>query len=385
MSQQWTDEKLLDVVGQIYEAAADPDKLAAVVDVVQKAMDIGSALLFVSDHRSGDLIKLLGTSANFDPQARSDYRLHYHNQNPWYQNAKNKNGLFVRHGGELIEAGEFEKTEFRADWCKRVGIYHFLGGTAPVRGNLAVAVGLHKSFGSDGFSEEDKRVFSILLQHLVRACQLADKIGTLVGREAQTFELLSKLNVGFILVDKSCRPLHVNGLADKLLRSSRWLTYSNGRVRPIYPALQPAFEQRVGKAASLDMSDQLIPGGVIALLDPIERPLAVSIIPFMSTGLGLGTEQSAVAILFSDPDAKLKPTAGDIAALFDFTPAEAKLVAQLVEGRSMVDAAQSIGISPNTAKSQLQSVFLKTGCNKQSELVSMIVSNPLARLVSAGS
>ena len=46
MSQQWTDEKLLDVVGQIYEAAADPDKLAAVVDVVQKAMDIGSALLF---------------------------------------------------------------------------------------------------------------------------------------------------------------------------------------------------------------------------------------------------------------------------------------------------------------------------------------------------
>lgn len=381
MAQHWTEAKLLSVIGQIYEAAADPAQLAVLADLVQKAMDIGSALVFISNHRSGDLIHLMGTSPNFDASARNDYRAHYHNQNPWYQASKNKKGLYVKHGGELIGSDDFEKTEFRADWCKRVGIYHFLGGTAPVRDQLAVAVGMHKPFSSAGFSDEDKRVFAILLEHLVRACQLADRIGTFAGREAQTYELLSRLNVGFLLMDAACQPIHVNSIAEGLLRSSRWLTYSQGRVRPIHPASQPAFEKRVAEAAKTSGGQGLHTGDVLALRDPIEAPLAVSIIPFASRGLGLGTERAAAAVVFSDPDTRPQASAEDIAALFGFTPAESRLVVRLVGGDTLVEAARHMGISPNTAKTQLQSVFLKTGCSKQSELVALVVANPVAQLV----
>jgi DNA-binding CsgD family transcriptional regulator len=379
MAHRWTEDRLLKFVGQIYEAAADPNKLSSLSTVVQNAMDVGSALLFVSNHQTGELIQLLGTSPNFDVKARADYRAHYHNTNPWYHAAKNKKGAFIRHGGELIGYDEFEKTEFRADWCKRVGIYHFLGGTAPIREGVAVALGLHRPKGSVAFDEDEKRAFSILLEHIVRACQLADKIGTLAGRELLTYEVLSKLNVGFVLVDRECRAIHVNALAENLLRASRWLTYSQGRVRPIHPVSRASFEKLVADAASAS-AGRLGSGGVISLDDPIEAPLAFSIMPFKSEVLGLGAEQTAVAILFSDPDQKPVATPEGIAKNLGLTTAESRLVARLVQGESLVEAARSIGISPNTAKTQLQSVFIKTDTSKQSEIVSRVVANPVVRL-----
>jgi DNA-binding CsgD family transcriptional regulator len=381
MAQRWTDDRLLSFVGQIYEAAADPEKLASLSTVVQSAMDVGSALLFVSNHQTGELIQLLGTSQNFDAKAQADYRTHYHNTNPWYQAAKNKKGVFIKHGAELISYNEFDKTEFRADWCKRVGIYHFLGGTAPVKEGVAVAVGMHKLKGQDAFGDDEKRVFSILLEHIVRCCQLADKIGTFASRELLTYEMLNRLNVGFVLVDSECRPIHVNALAEKLLRASRWLTYSQGRVRPIHPAAHAAFEKHVGDAASASAGNRLAAGGVIALRDPIEPPLAFSIMPFSSKTLGLGVEQAAVAIMFADPDQKQIATPTSIAKIFGLTMAESRLVAELLKGNTLVKAARSIGISPNTAKTQLQSIFLKTDTSKQSEVVALVAANPVARLM----
>jgi DNA-binding CsgD family transcriptional regulator len=124
----------------------------------------------------------------------------------------------------------------------------------------------------------------------------------------------------------------------------------------------------------------LAAGGVIALRDPIEPPLAFSIMPFSSKTLGLGVEQAAVAIMFADPDQKQIATPTSIAKIFGLTMAESRLVAELLKGNTLVKAARSIGISPNTAKTQLQSIFLKTDTSKQSEVVALVAANPVARL-----
>jgi DNA-binding CsgD family transcriptional regulator len=46
---------------------------------------------------------------------------------------------------------------------------------------------------------------------------------------------------------------------------------------------------------------------------------------------------------------------------------------QLAEGVSLDDIAERRDITRNTAKSQLHSVFAKTGTSRQSELVSMVL------------
>src|SRR5690606_33122681 len=51
------------------------------------------------------------------------------------------------------------------------------------------------------------------------------------------------------------------------------------------------------------------------------------------------------------------------------TPAEARLAARLRFGLSLKEAAEELGISVNTARNQLKSVFEKLGVNRQADLV----------------
>lgn len=68
------------------------------------------------------------------------------------------------------------------------------------------------------------------------------------------------------------------------------------------------------------------------------------------------------------------PGAGDEAleifrSAFGLTPAEARLAARLRFGLSLKEASEELGISVNTARNQLKSVFDKLGVNRQADLV----------------
>lgn len=76
------------------------------------------------------------------------------------------------------------------------------------------------------------------------------------------------------------------------------------------------------------------------------------------------------AVVFVAPD---RETASDEAQMyretFGLTPAEARLAAFLKDGLSLKEAAEQLGISVNTARNQIKSVFEKLGVNRQSDLI----------------
>ena len=61
-------------------------------------------------------------------------------------------------------------------------------------------------------------------------------------------------------------------------------------------------------------------------------------------------------------------------ALFDLSPAEAKLAAALASGMTLKEAAAGARIQINTARSYLDSIFRKTGTHQQSQLVALLKS-----------
>jgi pimeloyl-ACP methyl ester carboxylesterase/DNA-binding CsgD family transcriptional regulator len=54
------------------------------------------------------------------------------------------------------------------------------------------------------------------------------------------------------------------------------------------------------------------------------------------------------------------------------TAAEARLAAKLVQGLQVADAAESLGISAHTARTQLKNIFAKTGARRQGELLRLL-------------
>lgn len=86
--------------------------------------------------------------------------------------------------------------------------------------------------------------------------------------------------------------------------------------------------------------------------------------------LSIAPEMRKGAIAFVAPD---REAAGDASRMyretFGLTPAEARLAALLKDGLSLKEAAAELGISVNTARNQIRSVFEKLGVNRQSDLI----------------
>ena len=95
-----------------------------------------------------------------------------------------------------------------------------------------------------------------------------------------------------------------------------------------------------------------------ALPAPVRRAL----------GPDLGSDLAAHVLLF--PGEATQRLALDVVQKgLGLTPAEARLAIRLKDGLSISEAAEALGISVNTARNQLRSIFQKIGVNRQSELV----------------
>lgn len=64
-----------------------------------------------------------------------------------------------------------------------------------------------------------------------------------------------------------------------------------------------------------------------------------------------------------------------IQKLFGLTPKEATLALRLAAGESLLDAARTLNMSPNTARTHLRSVFAKTGVDRQASLVRVLLKS----------
>jgi len=92
---------------------------------------------------------------------------------------------------------------------------------------------------------------------------------------------------------------------------------------------------------------------------------------------GPGGRHGARALVLSGGSAgSALPEAG-LRAYFGLSPAEAALAQRLAAGDTLDGAAQALGITRNTAKTQIRQVFAKVGVQRQADLLQAIYRSPL--------
>jgi DNA-binding CsgD family transcriptional regulator len=113
-------------------------------------------------------------------------------------------------------------------------------------------------------------------------------------------------------------------------------------------------------------------GGTILIGRENRRPLSITVVPQPHTLSVL--EQRPAAVLFvSDPDQDSELPPDLLQRCHGLTAAEARIAVLLVEGRGLNEAAELSGVTRNTAKTQLQSVFAKTQVQRQGELIRLLL------------
>jgi DNA-binding CsgD family transcriptional regulator len=79
-----------------------------------------------------------------------------------------------------------------------------------------------------------------------------------------------------------------------------------------------------------------------------------------------------IAAFVTDLSARPQPTEKLIGEAFKLSPAEARLACALVNGDELRVAAERVGITYETARAYLKSIFAKADVTRQSELVAVL-------------
>lgn len=77
-------------------------------------------------------------------------------------------------------------------------------------------------------------------------------------------------------------------------------------------------------------------------------------------------------VVVIDPEVNTAPPIAALKALYGMTEAEARLTFGLLQGARLEDYAERAGISMNTARTHLKSIFAKTETTRQAELVRLL-------------
>ena len=121
--------------------------------------------------------------------------------------------------------------------------------------------------------------------------------------------------------------------------------------------------------------------GRVVLIDDDGASLHLRIMP-TADAMGVspaGADATPLSVMLSLPDSRTQFDVDDIAALFELSPAEARLTSALAGGASITEYAQARGIATGTARVQLNRILSKTGTQRQADLVRVVHGSPVRR------
>lgn len=210
-------------------------------------------------------------------------------------------------------------------------------------------------------SDEQQMLLQRLSAHLMQAARMSEHMQQLKLGVAHRDLLLEQSETPLWLVDAEGRSVFCNAAAERRVLDNAFpLRVRQGRLKahelPTLPAL---LRDACGRAGPPRAGWLRLPGLIGELLvTPLKADSHFNLIQQRPLAL--------LALLENRPRLAL------LAELFELTPAECRLAEMLVQGGNPERCAQLLDVSITTVRSQLRSLFGKTGTQRQAELVGLL-------------
>lgn len=214
-------------------------------------------------------------------------------------------------------------------------------------------------------------------RHVVRAARIRRELWTCNLMHGSPPERLEPLRQGALLVDGAANVLFANAAARAVLEAGDGLILKGGSLATSDGA--DTLRRLIASCGSAVGPLRGPLGGELEVQRGLRRlPLRLTVMPVRSKEpvtetpwLGLRAPTAIVTI--EDPETARRQWAETLHERYGLTAAEAALAAEIVRGDGRAAAAQRRGISIATARSQLSSIFEKTGTSRQAELVRLLL------------
>ena len=366
------------LIAALYDAAGDPSLWPVFLRQVALATQSTQAGILLHDIKHGE--HSVSLQWGVDPAAVRSYDEYYGNRDVWTRKA----APLVHTGWlgtseELSSLEELVRSEFYNDYLKPNEMGQAMWGVIENSPSRLINIGLYRDLRRP-FQDKDLELLRFLAPHLQRAFRLHIKFTELKTRAEGLQHAIDMLPSGVFFLGADAGIVHMNRTAAKILAKNDGLIAARGRLAAERAAESSELENLIAQARDTSRGTGLRSAGGVAISRRLRGPLHVLVTPVRN--ISLDTPYPVLAIAFvTDPSQRVRPASDVLRTLFGLTPAECRVALLLAEGHAPPDIAVLIGISTNTLKTQLASIYRKTGTSRQAQLVrtlSQLVIAPLS-------
>ena len=273
-------------------------------------------------------------------------------------------------GEDQIDSNEYYH------WLQTKGdhIRYYLGGRLNIGNHL-------EGFQSLAFRKQEghsqKRHlerFARVLPHVQRAVKMGQQLGTWELAAKSSLEFINSLASGVVILDKTGRCIAINHHAERLLKGMHRIVLKGDRLEAFDSAVNQQLHLLISQSAATAQGKGRFPGGSVSV--PAEKAvnnLRLHIYPLRLSS-AVFSVQCAVVVSFKDPRRPGSVDGTMLRTLFGLTAAESRLTGLLLAGATTTSASKTLNISTHTARSQLKSIFMKVGVNRQADLMRILLT-----------
>jgi DNA-binding CsgD family transcriptional regulator/PAS domain-containing protein len=366
-------ERLSDLIGLIYDCTIEPDRWPETMHQICDDLACFLCAIYRVDLENSQVAFL----RQWNGEAHRLALLEKHGPDVAgiYQTAQAVRGqpideplVLTRH----LPRDTWVQTRYYTEWAKPRGVCDSIQ-TMVLREPRRIgifAANRHESVGP--VTDREVAILRLLAPHIRRAVTIGDLMDLKKVEVQALGSTLDHLAAGVIVVGEGNRILHANDSARRMFATGSPVRSSNGRLA----ARGARAGAELVKAIDLARSDESGIGAAgigVPLADESGEPAIAHVLPLARGDLRTRLVPQATAAIFVTR-AEQAPSAdiGAVAATFGLTPAETRVVRQLLLGMTLVEAADALGIAESTAKTHLGRIFSKTGVARQADLVALV-------------
>ena len=355
--------RLRQASARLGEAAIDPRVWPEIMEQISNAAGARGAILLQGASRTPDVPR----TSEIDEFVNSYFAEGWHTRDIRAERAVPLllAGRKVVTDDDILAPEEMERAGLYAESLIPNGLRWFAGigfWAGPALWGLTI----QRSHREGPFGREDKRLLGQLSQQLSEAATLSYAVGRLV-LEGMT-NALQLVRQAALALDRSGAVLGMNSAAEQIFDDEfrvrdRRIFLRDKKARSALDSFIQQMQTMPDTAA--------LPAAPIVVHRQGKRPLIIKILPV--DGAARTPFLGARALLaLSDLDFETKPDPTTFAKAFSLSRAETALASLLGTGLSPKQAAEQLGVTYETARTQLKAIFAKTGVHRQSELVALL-------------
>ena len=355
-----------DVLDAICDSAVDPSawaRLPTVLAHIAKAQ--ACAIYYDTGAAVGDL-----AAYNLE-EYRPDSVACCQRLDPWPKLGWAAAGLTGKFDEQIFRQSDL-KTPIYFPHCTRYfWLCCLLSVNAPLSQDLYFKIGLHRPRGAKPFSPEVKAKLDLLLPHIQRALQVRLRAMDSERQATIGFAGLSALSFAVVICHGNAVVDFANAAAEQMGATGSSLNFARrtevatlqlaARTQELHSLIRNAASGGAGDATRFDHPGETL----LMLVAPLPSHIHLS-----------ATSDSRVMVSIKGTAHDHRFSKARLPALFDFTATESELAVALMSSKSIEEIATERGVKIPTLRTQLRSMFAKTGTENQRHLVRLLGTIP---------